>query len=92
MSIRNIFCILAASGLTTATLWAQGFSPEEAVQRMQVPPGLTVVAEFGVVSAETPTRRPVRSASSAAAAGNMPACRRPAWSPAAAAARGAVAG
>src|SRR5437879_13818920 len=55
MSIRNIFCILAASGLTTGTLWAQGFSPEEAVQRMQVPPGFQVK----LAACEPEVRQPV---------------------------------
>ncbi len=54
-SIRNIFCVLAASGLTTGMLWAQGFSPEEAVQRMQVPPGFQVK----LAACEPEVRQPV---------------------------------
>jgi putative membrane-bound dehydrogenase-like protein len=54
--IRKILCIVAAvSGLVRGTLCAQGFSPEEAVQRMQVPPGFQVK----LVACEPEVRQPV---------------------------------
>ena len=55
-SIRTFLSLVAVcSGLANGMLWAQGFSPEEAVQRMQVPPGFQVK----LAACEPEVRQPV---------------------------------
>jgi putative membrane-bound dehydrogenase-like protein len=54
--IRALTCLLIAlADLAGGTVWGQGFPPEEAVQRMQVPPGF----EVKLAACEPEVRQPV---------------------------------
>src|SRR6266404_2454100 len=54
--VQTVVCMLTVvSTLSEGTLYAQGFAPEEAVKRMQVPPGFQV----HLAACEPEVRQPV---------------------------------